>query len=430
MPGLAVIGAQWGDEGKGKIIDLLAARSRMVVRFHGGNNAGHTLVVGKERLVLHLIPSGILHPEAVCAIGNGVVVDPLVLLDELHMLRDLGIEIPPARLKISPTAHLIMPYHRTLDLLREEARGQGSIGTTGRGIGPCYEDKIAREGVRLGDLLDKKRLQERLEQVLPYKNLLLKKLFGREGYSARELSATHFELGKKLKQYIEEPSLDIEKTAKNHNVLFEGAQGVLLDIDHGTYPYVTSSNAVAASAAIGSGVSLRAVKRVLGVTKAYTTRVGSGPFPTEGDEKTSELLRRQGGEFGATTGRPRRCGALDLVALRYAVRVGGIDCLAVTKLDVLSGYQPLQVAVAYKVGKKEIEQLPSADLLPQAQPVYRQLPPFTFDPQKVKSLSDLPAAARDYLQLIEQACGVPIALVGVGAERQSTLTLFDPFAGP
>jgi adenylosuccinate synthase len=425
---LVVVGAQWGDEGKGKVVDLLAERSDIVVRFQGGNNAGHTLVVGGEKTVLHLVPSGVLHRGKTCVIANGVVVDPVVLLEEVDHLRARGLLQRDDELRISEQAHLILPYHKAIDLARERLRGQGKIGTTGRGIGPAYEDKMARIGIRVVDLLEEDTFRKKLRSNLEEKNAYLRAMLGEEALGFEEIFESYQRIGERLRPHVTDTSrlLDAE-IRRGRRVLFEGAQGTMLDVDHGTYPFVTSSNCVSAAAAAGSGVAPALARRSLGITKAYTTRVGSGPFPTEIVGELGERLRRDGDEYGATTGRPRRCGWFDAVVVRHAARLSGLDGLAVTKLDVLAGIDPLRLCVAYRSGSETVDYVPaSAGKLAAAEPVYEEMKGFAALP-KGDRLEDLPDNARRYLAAIERLTGVPVKIVSVGARREETIVIEDPF---
>jgi adenylosuccinate synthase len=424
---LVVLGAQWGDEGKGKIVDLLAERSDVIVRFHGGNNAGHTLVVGGEKTVLHLVPSGVLHHGKVCVIGNGVVVDPVVLLEEVDGLRARGFLRRDEDLRISEQAHLILPYHKAIDLARERLRGPGKIGTTGRGIGPAYEDKMARIGIRVVDLLEERTFREKLSANLEEKNAYLRSMLGEEPLDFDGIFSPYLQIGQRLRPHVTDTSLFLDREIRaGKRVLFEGAQGTMLDVDHGTYPYVTSSNCVAGGALAGAGVAPGLLARSLGITKAYTTRVGAGPFPTELAGPLGERLRRDGDEYGATTGRARRCGWFDAVVVRHAARLSGLDGLAITKLDVLAGLDPLRICVAYRCGTDVLEHVPaSAARLAQAEPIYEDLPGFA-KLATVESLKDLPAEARRYLDRIAELAGVPVQVVSIGARRDQTLVVDDP----
>jgi adenylosuccinate synthase len=434
MPNVVVIGAQWGDEGKGKVVDLLTEHAQVVVRFQGGNNAGHTLVVGGQKTVLHLIPSGILHEGKRCVIGNGVVVDPTVLMKEVDALRARGFLSDPSQLQLSANAHVIFPWHRHLDLLREKSRGGGAIGTTGRGIGPAYEDKVARRGIRVRDLLDearlRRRVKERLATVQEELAWLARAARAEEPLLHEDEVVNEYgALGKKLKPFVSDTSLFLaQQVAKGTRMLFEGAQGTLLDVDHGTYPFVTSSNCVAGNAASGSGLGPTAIDRVMGITKAYTTRVGGGPFPTELDDALGERLRKVGDEFGATTGRPRRCGWLDMVVLRFAVRVNGLWGLALTKMDVLSGLPTVKVCTAYEVDGEKVDELPG-DLedLSRAKPIYEELPGWEQKLAGARTLEDLPPTALRYVRRVEELSGVPVVCISVGADRGETILLQNPF---
>jgi adenylosuccinate synthase len=430
MPSVVVVGAQWGDEGKGKVVDVLAERADLVVRFQGGNNAGHTLVVGGTKRVLHLVPSGVLHPRCACAIGPGVVVDPWELQLEIRSLRDAGLLIDPARLVVSERAPLILPYHRALDHLREQRLGVGRIGTTGRGIGPAYEDAVGRHAIRVGDLRRPSELPARVVRALYEKNALIAHLGG-DPLDADAVTADLLAVAADLLPHLgDSVATTARALASGQNVLFEGAQGTLLDVLHGTYPFVTSSHTVAGAACTGAGVGPRHVERALGVVKAYCTRVGSGPFPTEAEPEADQALRDRGHEYGATTGRPRRCGWLDLVALRYAVQINGLTDLAITKLDVLSGFGPLRVATAYRLPDGTVTRdFPSHLDLDLAEPVYEELPGWAGDLSGATARADLPQGARSYLDRIEAECGVPIALVGLGAERSEMLSSGDLFGG-
>lgn len=421
MSGLAIIGAQWGDEGKGKIVDYLAAEAAVVVRYSGGNNAGHTVVVDDRTLRLHLIPSGILHEGTLCVIGNGAVIDLEVLADELDRLAEQGVAAD--NLRISDRAHLLMPYHRDLDRLEEQARGSRRIGTTGRGVGPAYVDKIAREGIRCADLTDEAGLRERLEAVVPRKSALLQKLYGHAGYTVDEIYDYCMRYADRIvPRLVDAGRLVHEALAEGRKVLFEGAQGTMLDVDHGTYPYVTSSSPAAGGIAPGVGVGPAAVTSVLGVAKAYTTRVGLGPFPTELLDETGDYIRERGAEYGTTTGRPRRCGWLDAVQLRYAVRVNGLTQLALTKLDVLTGLDFVKICTGYEIDGRIVDTFPaSLPELSRAKPVYEVHPGWNDDLSRVTSPQELPDAVRSYIARIEELTGVPVVRVSVGPGRRQTL---------
>lgn len=421
-----LIGAQWGDEGKGKVIDLLSKKSDIIVRYQGGNNAGHTVKFGDKTYVLHLIPSGILHPGKVCVIGNGVVVDPEALFEEIEMLERKGIKVK-GRLFVSEQAHLILPHHRVLDCLREETikKGKQIIGTTKRGIGPCYADKMARLGVRVGDLSDMKFFEQRLQLVMKEKNDVLRKIYGHSGLSFPKVLAGCKKYRKKLLEYaIDTPSYLYTQSKKGKKILFEGAQGTLLDVDHGTYPYVTSSNASVGGAIAGSGISPTLIDRVIGVIKAYTTRVGEGPFPTQFPPKLGKRIQDAGAEYGATTGRPRRCGWFDAVLAKQSARVNGLDEIAIMKLDVLSGLPELKIAVAYKVGGKIYKDFsPSHCQFSKARPVYETMKGWEGDLTGVRKWKDLPPNAKKYLKRLEELMDTKIKLVSVGSKRSETIIL-------
>ncbi|ATB27195.1 adenylosuccinate synthase [Melittangium boletus] len=436
MPNVVVIGAQWGDEGKGKVVDLLTEHAQVVVRFQGGNNAGHTLVVGGQKTVLHLIPSGILHQGKTCVIGNGVVLDPAVLVKEIDALKERGFLKEDGQLLISDNAHVIFPWHKLLDTYREKARGEGAIGTTGRGIGPAYEDKVARRGIRVRDLLNAERLRKRIEERLPGVRDELRELCRPDSAPPPELDAVKVHqdfaaLGERLKPYVSDVSLYLAgQVQRGARILFEGAQGTLLDVDHGTYPFVTSSNCVAGNAAVGSGLGPTAIDRVMGISKAYTTRVGGGPFPTELTDEVGDRLRKVGDEFGATTGRPRRCGWLDGVVLRYAARVNGLYGLALTKLDVLSGLKTLQICNAYELDGKRITELPGDyEDLARVKPLYENLPGWDDKLAGVRTFDELPENAKRYVRRVEEISGVPVTCISVGADRGETVLLQNPFRG-
>ncbi|GHG74155.1 adenylosuccinate synthase [Comamonas sp. JC664] len=434
MPNVVVIGAQWGDEGKGKVVDLLTEHAQVVVRFQGGNNAGHTLVVGGQKTVLHLIPSGILHPGKTCVIGNGVVVDPAVLVGEIDALKVRGFLKDDAQLLISDNAHVIFPWHKLLDSFREKARGGSAIGTTGRGIGPAYEDKVARRGIRVRDLLNADRLRARIEARLPQALDELKDLCAQAGDPVPQLEvpqilAEFSALGERLKPFVHDASLYLAgQVRRGARILFEGAQGTLLDVDHGTYPFVTSSNCVAGNAAVGSGLGPTAIDKVMGISKAYTTRVGGGPFPTELNDATGDQLRKVGDEFGATTGRPRRCGWLDGVVLRYASRVNGLWGMALTKLDVLSGLKTLQICTAYELDGQKVTELPGDyEDLARVKPIYETLQGWDEKIAGVRTFDELPENAKRYVRRVEEVSGVPVVCVSVGADRGETVLLQNPF---
>jgi adenylosuccinate synthase len=430
LANVVVIGAQWGDEGKGKITDLLSRSADVVVRYQGGVNAGHTVVVNDQTFKLHLIPSGILYPDTECVIGSGTVIDPNALIGELDMLDQLGISTQ--KLFISNSAHVTMPYHRLIDQASEEKRGNHKIGTTKRGIGPTYADKSERIGIRVVDLMDHARLRKQLEWTIQYKNGILEKLYDLPPLDPTAVVDEYIEYAERLRPHIVDSSLHVYQAIRQRkNVLFEGAQGTLLDLDHGTYPYVTSSNPVAGGACIGTGIGPTVIDRVIGVAKAYTTRVGEGPFPTELLDGVGELLCERGAEFGTTTGRRRRCGWFDAVIGRYAVRINGLDCLAVTKLDVLDDVDEIQVCVAYELDGARCEELPAnADDFSRCQPIYKTMPGWKQPTDHCRSLSDLPKAALDYLKFLAELMEVPIAIVSLGASRDQTIIVEDPIHGP
>jgi adenylosuccinate synthase len=447
MPGVVIVGAQWGDEGKGKVVDLLAERASTIVRFQGGNNAGHTIVRGGEEFKFHLIPSGILHAQKTCVIGNGVVVDPRVLLGEIDGLKRAGVSVN--NLRLSANAHLIMPYHVLLDSAGETKLGKLSIGTTRRGIGPCYADKALRLGIRVQDLLDEKILRTKIRAALEPKQQALRELSvqrrkqlkeaGEETKPSDSAAAVpdprldlhtmveeHVNFGHRLEPHIADTArLCWEALDQEETVIFEGAQATLLDLDHGTYPFVTSSNPIAGAACVGAGVGPKDIDEVWGIAKAYATRVGAGPFPTELFDDVGEQMLQRGHEFGTTTGRRRRCGWMDLVALRYAVRINRMDALAITKLDVLSGIGPLRVAVRYRSKEgAELDTFPyHQSILHSATPEYEELPGFDLDLTSCRAADDLPREARDYLAYIADFVGVPIRLVGVGPDREQVIWL-------
>ncbi|NPA39963.1 MAG: adenylosuccinate synthase [Thermodesulfobacteria bacterium] len=429
MSAVVVVGTQWGDEGKGKVVDVLTEKADYVVRFQGGNNAGHTLVINKKKHILHLVPSGVFREHTTCVIGNGVVVDPEVLIGEIEELKKEGIKVGPDKLLISEKAHTIMPYHKALDMARENKAKGRKIGTTCRGIGPCYEDKVARKGFRLVELTYPDHFKEKLRVVLEEKNFILKYLDA-EPLNFDEIYEKYVEYGKYLKEYLTDVSLALWNAKRQgKNILFEGAQGTFLDIDHGTYPYVTSSNTVAGNACCGVGLGPKEIDMVLGIVKAYTTRVGEGPFPTELKDEMGEFLRERGGEFGATTGRPRRCGWLDLVLVKTAVRLSGINAIAITKLDVLSGLDSIKLCVGYETNGKRLESIPAAFWeLGNVTPVYEEFKGWKEDLSSVKSFEELPQGAKDYLKFIEEYLGVPIYMISTGPERENYLLLKEPFS--
>jgi len=427
MPAVVVIGSQWGDEGKGKITDFLAEKADMVVRYQGGNNAGHTVVVDSKEFKLHLIPSGILYPGTTCIIGNGVVIDPRVLVKELDYLASQGIST--ANLRISLRAHLIMPYHIKLDELEEERKGANKIGTTRRGIGPAYMDKAARVGIRLVDLLDEEEFAAKLRMNLEEKNKLLNRVYEVEGFEFEQIFQEYRSYVPILKEYITDTSVIIhEFLSAQKNVLFEGAQGTLLDMDHGTYPYVTSSHPVAGAACIGAGVGPSELNKTIGVVKAYTTRVGEGPFPTEMLGIEGELIRKRGHEYGTTTGRPRRCGWLDAVILRYAARINGLNLIAATKLDVLDELERIKLCVAYEYQGRVINEFPaSLKVLAGCKPIYEEFEGWQTDTSSARRYEELPLKARLYLERLCELIKVPLALVAVGPNREQTIVMQQIF---
>ena len=430
MANVIVIGAQWGDEGKGKITDLLSRSADVVVRYQGGVNAGHTIVVKGQTFKLHLIPSGILYPKTDCIIGSGTVIDPQVLITELEQLEKVNISTD--NLFISETAHVTMPYHRMIDKASEERRGSHKIGTTGRGIGPTYADKSERTGIRMLDLMDSQQLQEQLEWTINYKNIILEKLYNLPPLDPKQVIDEYLGYAERLRPFVVDASLKIYNAIqRRRNILFEGAQGTLLDLDHGTYPYVTSSNPVAGGACVGTGLGPTMIDRVIGVSKAYTTRVGEGPFPTELGGEIGELLCDRGAEFGTTTGRKRRCGWFDAVIGRYAVRINGLDCLAITKLDVLDELEEIEVCVAYEIDGVTCENFPSsAKKFSNCRPIYKTLPGWKQPTGNCHSWEDLPRQAQNYLKYLEELMEVPIAIVSLGPSRDQTIILEDPIHGP
>ncbi len=425
MPAVVLLGAQWGDEGKGKATDLLGEAVDYVVRYQGGNNAGHTVVIKDQKYALHLLPSGILSPNVIPVIGNGVVIDPAVLLQEIKDLSERGINT--SKLKISTNAHLITPYHRTIDKVSERFLGKAKIGTTGRGIGPAYADKINRIGIRVQDLFDPSILKQKIEAALHDKNQILIKVFNRKGITVDEVLFEYLSYADILKSYVTDTALLLDEALKaGKNVLLEGSQGTLLDVDHGTYPFVTSSNPTAGGASTGSGIGPTKITRVIGILKAYTTRVGSGPFPTELLDADGEALRKIGGEVGTTTGRNRRCGWFDSPIARYAVRINGLTDFFLTKLDVLTGWERIPVCVAYDVDGARVEELPASQSdFHHAKPIYEYLPGWSEDISKAKSINDLPKNAKAYVEYLEKISGSPISAIGVGPGRDETIVVRD-----
>ena len=428
MPAIVLLGAQWGDEGKGKATDLLGGRVDYVVRYQGGNNAGHTVVIGDEKYALHLLPSGILSPGVIPVIGNGVVVDPAVLLHEMAGLQARGVDT--SRLLISASAHLITPYHVTLDKVAERFLGKSKIGTTGRGIGPTYMDKVGRLGIRVQDLFDESILRQKVEGALANKNQVLVKVFNRRELAVDAITEELLQYAEPLRPHVADTALVLNDALDDGNiVLLEGGQGTLLDVDHGTYPFVTSSNPTAGGACTGSGIGPTRVTRVIGILKAYTTRVGSGPFPTELLDEWGERLRSVGGEVGVTTGRPRRCGWFDAPIARYATRVNGLTDIFLTKLDVLTGIERIPVCVAYEIEGRRITELPMTQTdFHHAKPVYEELPGWTEDISGARTIEDLPANAQAYVRYLEELSGAPISAIGVGQDRDATIVVRDMLA--
>jgi len=428
MPVLVVVGTQWGDEGKGKVIDLLTERADVVARYQGGHNAGHTVVVGKDEFILHLIPSGILHKGKKCIIGNGVVLDPAALLEEMAGLRKRGLRFE-GNLIISKNAHLIMPYHKALDVASENLKGNKKIGTTGRGIGPAYADKISRKGIRMADLLDPETFREKLACNTGEANFLLERFYNAAPVPLDQVYEEYLAYGQQLKKYLGDTTLFLNQTiAQKKKVLAEGAQGTNLDVDHGTYPFVTSSSPTAGGACTGLGIAPNTITEVMGIVKAYTTRVGGGPFPTELHDETGELLRMRGKEYGATTGRPRRCGWADTLVIRHAVRVNGMTSAAITKLDVLDPFDEIKICVGYKHNGKLYEELPSElSILEKGTPQYITMPGWKQSTVGIKKYEALPRNARNYVQKLCKLCGVKPAIISTGPRRDETIILERPF---
>lgn len=422
MSVVVVVGAQWGDEGKGKIVDLLSGNFNITARYQGGANAGHTVIIGEKKYILHLIPSGILHPNVECVIGNGVVIDPVALLEEIKLLEKKGVKIK-GRLWISQKAHLIMPYHKLLDTVSEEKEGANKIGTTGRGIGPAYVDKANRKGIRIVDLLDREGFERKLRRNLEEKNELLYKIYGILPLDIEKIIKEYLEFDHRIDPYIKDVSVYLNEAIDNgKSILLEGAQGALLDVDHGTYPYVTSSNPASGGACTGVGIGPTKISEVMGVIKAYTTRVGEGPFPTELTGEAGENLRQAGMEFGATTGRPRRCGWFDAVVARYSVRINGIDALAITKLDVLDHFETIQVCTSYRYNGKLLREFPTdLQVLQNCEPVYESLPGWQQPTSNAGSWDELPEGARKYLEYLETQTGALAKVISVGSKRNQTI---------
>jgi len=424
MTNTCVIGLQWGDEGKGKIIDILAKDYDIIVRYQGGGNAGHTLIIGDEKFIFHLIPSGILHPDKKCVIGNGIVFDPRLFLDEVAGLSKRNISVN-GNLFVSDRAHVVFPYHKKLDLLIEKQKGNSMIGTTGRGIGPCYTDKVARDGIRVAELLHKEHFKEKLKKTVEEKNRLFVDLYKDEPVSWEEIYEEYCVYAEKISPFVcDTVDLMAKAIDDNKKILFEGAQGALLDVDFGTYPYTTSSNASAGGVSPGIGVSPKQIHDIIGITKAYATRVGSGPFPTEIDGEQGEHIRKKGGEFGSTTGRPRRCGWFDAVAIRHSVRISGVDSLIVTKLDVLDDQETIRICTGYKNDKKVYHNFPAdLDVLENCEPIYEEVSGWMEDTSNVRDVKDLPGKAMDYIRTIEEIIGLKVKVVSVGPERLQIISI-------
>jgi adenylosuccinate synthase len=426
MANIVIVGAQWGDEGKGKVVDLLTQYADLVVRFQGGNNAGHTIVLKGEKFVVHLIPSGILYKDKKCIIGNGVVLDPAVLIEEIDGIKKRGYFEDDSQLMISEETHLILPYHRRIDVAREKTF---KIGTTGRGIGPAYEDKVVRCGIRVVDLIDEKVFREKLEANLIQKNIYLTQVLKDKGFEFSEIFDEYLHYKNRLEKYVKNTSLILhEEIQKGKYVLFEGAQGALLDMDHGTYPYVTASNTVAGNACAGSGIGPTMIHSVIGVAKAYTTRVGEGPFPTELQDELGEKIRQRGGEYGATTGRPRRCGWFDAVVVNHSIRINGIREIVITKLDVLNDFDTIKICVGYRTDGKVFYHVPSnLEILRHSEPIYEEMKGWKTEIKGVKNFKDLPRNAKRYLKRIQKLIGAKITMISVGSERDETVGVKNPF---
>ena len=421
MSRTVVLGAQWGDEGKGKVIDILSAKADFIVRYQGGHNAGHTVVIGDEKFILHLVPSGILHDKKICIIGNGVVVSPEAFLDEVKILHSKGIKTE-GRIYISPNAHVIFPYHKKIDELKEIKKGNLKIGTTKKGIGPCYADKVARSGIRMCDYLNDEVFKNRLKQNLDEKNAILKTLYNFDGFNFKDIYDEYCDYRKEIKPYIVNTQLMINEAIRNRkSIIFEGAQGTLLDVDFGTYPFVTSSNATAGGACIGTGVGPTMIDKVIGVVKAYTTRVGEGPFPTEFSDHLIKSIREKGNEFGATTGRPRRCGWFDAVLVKHSIMTNGIKEIVITKLDVLDDLDKIKICVGYEYKGKRYENFPQdIEAISNCTPIYEEVNGWKKDTNNIKSFSKLPANAKSYLRKIQKMLKTKICLISVGSERKQT----------
>lgn len=428
MPNIIIVGLQWGDEGKGKIVDYLSKNADVVARYQGGHNAGHTVVINNEKFILHLVPSGILYKDKICIIGNGVVVDPAALIEEIDGLKQRGVEIN-GNLFLSKNAHLIMPYHIVMDRENERIRGAKSIGTTGRGIGPAYCDKVSRSGIRIADLLHPKLFKEKLESNLFYVNFLLENLYKVQKLDIESIYKKYMGYAEKLKEYISDTDIIINKMiSENKNVLFEGAQGTLLDIDHGTYPYVTSSNAIAGGACTGLGIGPTKISKVIGVVKAYTTRVGGGPFPTEIKDSLGDKIREKGGEYGATTGRPRRCGWIDLVILRHSVMINGVTGIAITKLDILDDLDVIKICTSYKYNREIFYDFPKeSNIFEKCEPIYEEVEGWKTSTSGIKVFDQLPRAAKAYIKKIESMLGIEVNLISTGQRRDELIELKCPF---
>ena len=426
MANIVIVGAQWGDEGKGKIVDLLTRYADLVVRFQGGSNAGHTIVLKGEKFVFHLIPSGILYRNKKCMIGSGVVLDPAVLIEEIDEIKGRGYFKDDSQLMISEETHLILPYHRKIDVAREKTF---KIGTTGRGIGPAYEDKVARCGIRLVDLMDEKVFRKKLESNLIQKNAYLTQILNEKGFEFLEIFNEYLQYKNRLEKYVKNTSVILDgEIKKGKHVLFEGAQGALLDVDHGTYPYVTASNTLAGNACVGSGIGPTMINAVIGVAKANTTRVGEGPFPTELQDELGEKIRQKGGEYGATTGRPRRCGWFDAVVVNHSIRLNGIQQMVITKLDVLNDFDTIKICVGYRADGKVFHHVPAnLEVLKRSEPVYEELKGWKTEIKGVRDFKDLPADARRYLKRIEKLIGTRMTMISVGSERSETVRVRNPF---
>ncbi|MEW6163329.1 MAG: adenylosuccinate synthase [Nitrospirota bacterium] len=428
MPNVIIVGAQWGDEGKGKIVDYLSEKADVIARYQGGHNAGHTVVINDEKFIFHLIPSGILREGKICLIGNGVVIDPAALIEEINGLKERGVEVR-GKLLLSKNAHLIMPYHRAIDMESERFRGTKMIGTTGRGIGPAYVHKMARMGIRVIDMVQPSVFMEKLKTNLYDINFLLENLYKVPRFDAEDIYREYMSYAEKLSEYIADTDVILNRMiSENKNILFEGAQGTLLDIDHGTYPYVTSSNAIAGGACTGLGVGPTKISKVLGVAKAYTTRVGSGPFPTEINDPLGDMLREKGGEYGATTGRPRRCGWLDMVVLKHSARINGFTGIAITKLDVLDGLDVIKICTSYKYKGRIYEEFPKEiDVIEGCDPLYEEMEGWSTSTTGIRDFNKLPEAAKAYIKKIEETLGVEVQLISTGQKRDKIIKLKDIF---